>query len=328
MKTRALLFGTALVASLAGQAALADALRLRAEAIVEGDVVQLGQLIEGIEKGAEIPVFRAPAPGTRGTIRADRVIAAAREMGITGADKITLGGVEAVRIIRPGRVVSRHDMQNAIARAFSERGARGDVEVVLDDHLQPRMFDLARTEELRVVSLLNAAPGGRFEARIALSGDTTGDSWVVTGTMMETREIAVLSVDAERGEAIQKRDLTFIKRRVGTLPQDLVASADDLVGMVPRRPLRAGEPIRGNDLAKPILVEKNQIISVVYSAPGVTLSMRGRAQSSGSKGETIRVQNLSSKRFIEGTVTGPAQITITSPAAPQPVVAAADVQNR
>ncbi|HRE19623.1 MAG TPA: hypothetical protein PKW21_01125, partial [Rhabdaerophilum sp.] len=224
MKIRALLIGTALVASLAGNAAIADTLRLRAEAIVEGDVVQLGQLIEGMEKGAEIPVFRAPAPGTRGTIRADRVIAAARDMGIVGADKITLGGVESIRIIRPGRVVSRHDMQNAIARAFSERGAKGDIEVVLDDHLQPRLFDLTRTEELRVVSLLNVAPGGRFEARISLSGDTSGDSWVVTGTMMETREIAVLATDTDRGEALQKRDLTLVKRRVGTLPNDVVGS--------------------------------------------------------------------------------------------------------
>ncbi len=328
MKLRALLIGTALVASLAGNAAIADTLRLRAEAIVEGDVVQLGQLIEGMEKGAEIPVFRAPAPGTRGTIRADRVIAAARDMGIAGADKITLGGVEAVRIIRPGRVVSRHDMQNALARAFSERGAKGDIEVVLDDHLQPRMFDLTRTEELRVVSLLNTAPGGRFEARISLSGDTAGDSWMVTGTMMETREIAVLATDTDRGEALQKRDLTLVKRRVGTLPNDVIASADDLVGMVPRRLIRAGEPIRTSDLAKPILVEKNQVVSVIYAAPGISLSMRARAQANGSKGETIRVQNLSSKRVIEGVVTGPAQITITSPSAPQPVVAAAEIQRR
>lgn len=328
MKTRALLLGTALAASLAGNAALAEALRLRAEAIVEGDVVQLGQLIEGMEKGAEIPVFRAPAPGTRGTIRADRVIAAAREMGVAGADKITLSGIETIRIIRPGRVVSRHDMQNAIARAFSERGAKGDIEVVLDDHLQPRLFDMTRTEELRVVSLLNTAPGGRFEARIALSGDTSGDSWVVTGTMMETREVAVLANDTDRGEALQKRDLTLVKRRIGTLPSDVVASAEDLVGMVPRRIIRAGEPIRASDLAKPILVEKNQIVSVIYAAPGISLSMRARAQSNGSKGESIRVQNLSSKRIIEGVVTGAAQITITNPSAPPPAVAAAEIQRR
>lgn len=328
MKTRALFLSTTLFANLVGHVALADTLRLRAEAIVEGEVVQLGQLIEGLDKGAEIPVFRAPAPGTRGTIRADRVIAAARDMGVAGIEKIMLGGIDSVRIIRPGRVVSRHDMQNAIARAFGERGAKGDVEVVLDDHLQPRLFDLARTEELRVVSLLNTASGGRFEARITLSGDTIGDSWVVTGTMMETREITVLAADTDRGEAIQKRDLTTVKRRVGTLPQDLIASADDLVGMVPRRPLRAGDPIRISDLAKPILVEKNQIISVVYAAPGITLSMRGRAQSAGSKGETIRVQNLNSKRLVEGIVTGPAQITITSPSVQQPVVAAAEIQRR
>ncbi len=86
--------------------------------------------------------------------------------------------------------------------------------------------------------------------------------------------------------------------------------------MVPRRTLRAGEPIRNADLAKPILVEKNQLVTVVYSTGGLTLSMRGRAQSAGSMGEAVRVQNPQSKRIVDGVVSGPARSP--SPHRPHP----------
>jgi flagellar basal body P-ring formation protein FlgA len=321
MTIRSLLLGTTLSVSLLCGTAFAEGLRLRTEAIVEGDTVQLGQLIEGLERGAEIPVFRAPAPGAHGSIRADRVIAAAREMGIKGADKIVLSGVNTIRILRPGRVVTRSNMQDAVAHAFSERGARGDVEVTLDDHLQPHTFDLARTEAIRVKSLNHDPATGRFEARIALSSDVTGDSWAVTGSLVETREIAVAASDLDRGDAVQARDLTLVKRRANTVPSDVITSFEDLVGMVPRRPLRAGEPIRQADLAKPILVEKNQIVTVIYASGGLTLQMRGRVQGNGSKGDTVRVQNLQSKRIVEGIVTGLAQVSILTAPPIQPKLA-------
>ncbi len=304
-----LLLGTALVTGLASAPALADTLRLRTEAIVDGETIRLGHLIEGLDKGAEIPVFRAPPPGGRGTIRADRVITAAREMGVVG---IELGGFRTITITRPGRTISRGDMQDLIGRTFAERGAKGDLDVILDDHLAAKTFDVARTEALKVTSLLRDPASGRFEAKIALAGTNSGDSWSVTGSIVETREVVVPASDLDRGDALQAKDLTIIKRPANQIGADVITAMSDLVGMIPRRVLRAGEMVKQADLAKPILVEKNQLITVVYSGKGLTLSMRGRAQSNGSMGEAMRVQNQQSKRIIEGVVSGPAQVTITS----------------
>jgi flagellar basal body P-ring formation protein FlgA len=327
MTIRSLLLGTTVLACLCGTA-LADGLRLRAEAIVEGDTVQLGHLIEGMTTGAETPVFRAPAPGTRGSIRADRVLAAARDMKVEGIDRIDLAGLTAVRILRPGRTVTRGDMEAALIRAFSQRGAKGEIEIILDDHLKPRLYDIARTDELRIKSLVSNSSTGRFEARISLSGEASGDSWIATGTAVETREIAVPSVDINRGDAVEAKDLTLIKRRVNMVPGDVITTLDDLVGMVPRRPLRAGEPIRQADLAKPIIIEKNQIVTVIYATSGITLSMRARAQNNASKGDNVRVQNLTSKRYIEGIATGQAQVSILSAPPVQPKLAAANSPSR
>ena len=290
--------------------ASAQAMRVKAEAIVTTDTVRLDHLIDGIGKGGEIPVFRAPVPGARGTIRADRIVQAAREMGIFDVDA---GDITVVAISRPARTISRDEMQDSLMRVAMERGASRDIAVVMDDHHAARLVDAHRTDGLKVATFARDARSGRFEARLVLPGASDlGESWTVTGSIVETREIAVPVGDLDRGEPIQMKDLMVIKRPAGQVTTDIVRPISDLVGMVPRRALRAGEPIRTGDIVKPLLVEKNQLVTVHYASKGLSLSMRGRAQNSGTIGETIKVQNPQSKRIVEGVASAPGQVTITS----------------
>jgi flagellar basal body P-ring formation protein FlgA len=310
----------ALLVALLGTSALAGPARIRAEATVSGEVIRLGHLVEGLEQGADIALFKAPAPGTRGTIRVERVLSAARELGITNID---VGAFRAVHINRPARTIQRADMAQAISKAMGARGNANTLDVVLDEHLGPRMVDAARLEAIRIMQLNRDPVTGRFEAKLALSDDQASETWSVTGAILETREIAVLASDVERGDAIKEKDLMLVRRPANQVGSDVVGAMSDLIGMVPRKALRTGEMIHTADLAKPMLVEKNQLISVVYVAKGLSLTMRGRAQGNGAMGETIRIQNPQSKRIVEGIVSGPGQVTITAPApAPVPLAAA------
>ncbi len=304
-----------LAALLAGGSALAqEAMRLKSEITVTGEIIRLDQLIEGLgEKGA-VAMFRAPQPGHRGTIRADRIIEAAREMGIRG---IETGDVVSVTITRPGRTISRDDMQQAVARVAAERGALGNLDIVLDDHHAARLVDASRGEAIKVAQFNRDPRTGRFEARLTLPGGPEGlEGWTVTGGIVEMREVAVPVSDLDRGEAIQAKDLVIMKRPAAQVGSDVVRPLSDLIGMVPRRALKAGEMIRSADLAKPILVEKAALVTVTYAAKGLTLTMRGRSQGSGSMGDVVKVQNLQSKKVVEGVITGPGHVTIAGPIAP------------
>lgn len=310
---------------LVGNAALAQEMRLKSEVAVSSDTIRLDQLIENAGKLGETAMFRAPLPGGRGTIRTDRILLAAREMGLTGIDT---GSITAVTITRPGRTIARTEMEEHIARAANERGVLGDLAVLLDEHVTTRLVDANRMDALKTVSFVRDARANRFEARLMLAGAPDGsEAWIVTGSIVETREIAVPAIDLERGDAIQAKDLILIKRPASQVAGEIIRPASELIGMVPRRALKAGEPVRQADVAKPILVDKNQLVTVVYSTKGLNLSMRGRAQSSGTMGESIKVQNPQSKRMLEGTVSGPGQITI-SPITPTATLAEATTAAR
>ncbi len=312
-----LTLATGLIAALlAGGSAFAqEAMRLKSEITVTGETIRLDQLIEGVGEKGSVAMFRAPQPGHRGTIRADRILDAARELGIRG---IETGDVVAITITRPGRTISRDDMQQAIARLAAERGALGNLEIVLDDHHPARLVDASRGEAIKVAQFNRDVRTGRFEARLTLAGGLDNvEGWTVTGGIVEMREVAVPVGNLDRGDAIQAKDLVMVKRPAAQVGADVVRPLADLIGMVPRRALKAGEMIRSADLAKPILVEKSSLVSVTYVTRGLTLTMRGRAQGAGSMGDVVKVQNLQSKKIVEGMVTGPAQVTIAGPVAPQ-----------
>jgi flagella basal body P-ring formation protein FlgA len=81
--------------------------------------------------------------------------------------------------------------------------------------------------------------------------------------------------------------------------------------MQARRQLHAGQAIKTADLAKPDLVQRDQNVTLVYEAPGIHLTMRGKALENGTEGDVVSVMNLQSKRTISGTVTGRGQVTIS-----------------
>src|SRR6185503_5242530 len=89
------------------------------------------------------------------------------------------------------------------------------------------------------------------------------------------------------------------------------AARDRAVGMQARRQLRAGQAIRTADLAKPDLVQRDQNVTLIYEAPGIYLTIRGKALENGTEGDVVNVMNLQSKRTLSGTVTGRGQVSIT-----------------
>jgi flagella basal body P-ring formation protein FlgA len=93
--------------------------------------------------------------------------------------------------------------------------------------------------------------------------------------------------------------------------------------MQARRQLRVGQAIRTADLVKPDLVQRDQNVILIYEAPGIYLTMRGKALENGTEGDVVNVLNLQSKRTVVGTVVGRGQVAITvaTPRLPPPAAA-------
>jgi flagellar basal body P-ring formation protein FlgA len=95
-------------------------------------------------------------------------------------------------------------------------------------------------------------------------------------------------------------------------PEDLALVSADLpgalsdpaeaVGLEARVAIYAGKPVRPGDLGPASLVERNQLVTLVYLSGGLAISAEGRALARGAAGEDIRVMNLGSRNTITGRV--------------------------
>lgn len=82
-----------------------------------------------------------------------------------------------------------------------------------------------------------------------------------------------------------------------------ITDATLVIGQEARVTIYAGRPIRIGDFGPPALVDRNQIVSLIYVAGGLQIMAEGRALGRGATGDTVRAMNLSSRSTVSGIVT-------------------------
>ncbi len=288
---------------------------LRASALVENDVVTVGDLIDDAGGLAAAPLFRAPDLGQTGDVPATAVIEAARRAGLAG---IAPSSLASVAVTRASRDVPVSEIQALLtARAATEYGADVDaIELAIDD-ARPLRLEASARGAVTVGRFVADRSSGRFEAVLEVAGRPAGGPPLrIAGEAVETVEAATLARALARGDILSASDV-----RTERLPKarnaDVSAPAD-VLGMALRRPMREGQPLRAADLTRPQHVERGAFVTLIYSGEGVTLSLKAKALAAGAAGDVVPVQNIQSKRVVNGVVTGPSEVTVS--AAPTTIV--------
>lgn len=110
-------------------------------------------------------------------------------------------------------------------------------------------------------------------------------------SVVATRTIRALTV-------IGPEDLTIVEAALpGALSDPALA-----VGQEARVAIYAGRPVRAQYLGAPALVDRNQLVSLIFLSGGLAISTEGRALARGAEGEVIRVMNLGSRTTVSGRV--------------------------
>ncbi|HET7084232.1 MAG TPA: flagellar basal body P-ring formation chaperone FlgA [Rhizomicrobium sp.] len=128
-----------------------------------------------------------------------------------------------------------------------------------------------------------------------------------------TVRIVVPVHDIARGDVIADSDLTYTTVDGAALMSGVPTKIEEVKGMQARRMLSSGQPFRGEDLRRPIVISKGETVTMQFMVPGVELTAMGRAMSEGGVGDTVTIQNIASYRMISGIVTAPGTVRATGP---------------
>jgi len=300
-----------LAVAFAGTAAAQNAMpALRANVTVTGDIVRIGDLIENAGPVADVPIFRAPDLGTRGVVATDRVVEATESHQLIGIDT---RGLSEVIVTRASRAITPQEISARIAQALEGQygfGAARNILITFDRGVHTLNVEPSASGELQVLTLAYDTRTARFDATIDLpsSAALRQQSTRFFGTAIETIEAVTVERPLERGEVFKASDLAMQRRPKAE--GAAITAPNAVVGMAARHPLRPGQTLHEADLMKPMIVQRNDTVTIVYEAPGLTLTLRGQAQDAGALGDTISILNVQSKRVVQGVITGPGRVQI------------------
>lgn len=100
------------------------------------------------------------------------------------------------------------------------------------------------------------------------------------------------------GETLGPLDLVILPQRT----PGALASPDQALGQEARVVLYPGRPIGPGDLRPPALVQRNDLIELVFQRNGLQIVAEGRVLDRGAVGDRVQVLNTASRLRITGQV--------------------------
>jgi flagella basal body P-ring formation protein FlgA len=276
-------------------------LTLRDRIMVDDEVVRLSDLFQETLSDGDLAVAQAPKAGQTLTLDARFLQQVARAYRL---DWKPSSKYQKVTIGRMSQRVTAPMVRDAIAIAVQERiGSSSDLDIALDGG--DLELDLPTDVENSVaVSAINFDPNSnRFAAILVAPAD--GPPVIqrnVFGTVYEMAQIPVPKRLISAGDIISADDLEWQPVHLTRLSGNSLTDAEQLVGRMAKRPLKAGQILRQSDVAVSPVIHKNDLIRLVVRTGQMTLSVQGKAMQDAALGQTIRVMNVNSNRQLSGTV--------------------------
>ena len=157
----------------------------------------------------------------------------------------------------------------------------------------------------------NAEGFRRIVVRAAASGPGLASATVAARGNVE---VLTYARSLSAGEIVQPQDLVWGK--AAAAPADAPNDAEAIIGLAAKRPLRAGTSVSARDVSAPQVIKSGDLITVIYEDGGISLSLQGKAMAAAGLGDTLAVQNITSKKVIQAVASGPGQ-AVVGPAADQ-----------
>jgi flagella basal body P-ring formation protein FlgA len=291
----------------------AKAATLRAYGEISSPTVHLADLFEDLGTVPDRVLGPAPAPGDKITVEAPQLAAIARDYAV---DWRPDSGSERIILRRAAERLDTASVLKPLRAALTEQGAPAEGDIALPGFDPPLVPAGARTNPTITDASFDPA-SGRFSATLNVS--IPGMDLVtahLSGQVSVMLEAAVLTHHLHPGSVLKAEDLRASRVRVNLLRGGTPIAVAAALGQALRHDLPPGQPLTSGDVARPVLVARNSTVIMHLDFGEISLSAQGMALEEGGLGETVRVQNPTSKAVVLATVVSPGEVRVVAERAP------------
>ncbi|AEM51289.1 flagellar basal body P-ring formation chaperone FlgA [Stenotrophomonas maltophilia] len=132
--------------------------------------------------------------------------------------------------------------------------------------------------------------------------DAGGWRLFVPVKVRRNQTVLVLNRGIGTGETLTAADITTAQRDAARIAGAVLSDPNAAIGRIARRPLQAGALLSNNDLVVQRLIKRGDNVALVSRRGSVEVRIAGRAMGDAGENERVSVENLSSRRIVQGTV--------------------------
>lgn len=291
------------------QAALALA-EVRSTALIHKSTITLGDLLDNLDRGHDIWVMNAPAPGKKTSVSTKYLASLTRQHNVYWQNS---RGVQQVTVTRKGNVIKHEALESMIMQELEtlnmsdrKKGIRFD-----NKNATIHLPEDNNIEDITIQKFSLDQQTGKFSATVSAPvGEGKFTTSVVHGRSHAVSYVPALNRIVAPGRQITDRDIAWVAMPTLSIGRNIIHNKNQLIGMTPKRGLNPTTPLRTSDLKRPEIVIRGKMVSILFKSGKINLTAIGKAIESGGRGDVIRVMNSKSHKTIEAVVTGPAQVQV------------------
>ncbi len=261
------------------------------------------------ERLARIEVALAPAPGADRELQAVSVIARLRN------DKAAAGivwkGSQTIMVHRKGIRIDRERLKQIIAdflAANMDRLPRAEFRFTSIQAPSEIMLPTGNLRWSVTPSRPEILGSSSFSIVFQVDGRTVKNC-TVRGHLEALAPVVTASVNLKKGTVILPDQVTMTRRDIATL-KNPVLSLDQVIGMQVRRNIPPGRALEARFLEQPPVIRKGELVKILAIKGPMRISTTGIATRDGRTGETIRVKNISSSKYVYCRVDAPGIVSV------------------
>ena len=297
MNLRAI-FGVVTLATAGAAACGAAEIEIKPQCRCESPLVTLGDLAvirtndrQKADELAKVELFASPPPGGMRTVRLRELRETIELRGVdllgchfAGASVIRVYGMTrvgtatGVKKINPALVLQREGLvKRAIQSHFlqnTQERATWEIDVRLD---RQQAASIPSGAQLQVVEGIAHATAGTHSFVLTATTAQGVTRIPVTAHVTMPELVVVPTRPLQRGQRIRRSDVEMAPAPIGREPTDAFFDVEDVVDLETTRSLSTGQPIVQSQVRQPLLVRRNEFVTVFARAAGIQVRTTAKA---------------------------------------------------
>lgn len=285
-----------------------ELITLKPSSVVTDNHIKLGDIFNGLSENSNKDVAISPNPGEQLVLDARQLYRIARALNV---DWRPISLESEIIISRASHIVKNNEIEEAVTDALRSKDIDDDAEIVFNTRDLEIHTPADVIASLVVKELLLDASKRRFSATVDIVADETSYGNVrISGQIFPVTLVPVLNETISSGTIIKDNYLALESVRTDQIKSNTLIDKKQIIGMEAKKNLRKGSTIQTNEIDRPLLVNRNQLVSIVFNTPSMNLTAKGQAKESGSEGDLIKVVNTRSNKTIQARITSEATVVV------------------